>query len=146
MLSRMGKWLRAAGYDTLLLKEPISDREVLALALKDNRILITRDRHFLQMKQASPILCYLKNNDFESCIEELNLKLKIDWLFAPFSRCMICNSPLEKVILDHLLEQIPEAIRKKKNTFWHCPSCSRFYWEGTHTARMLKQLEKWGRS
>lgn len=142
MLSRLGKWLRAAGYDTDIVTSPISDQEVLSIALATNRVLVTRDRHFLKMKRAISKLLYLKNNDFEACIKELNQKIKINWLYAPFSRCLICNSPLENPCFSEL-EQIPLEIRKKKNEFWYCPTCRRFYWEGSHTARMRQQLQNW---
>lgn len=83
MLSRLGKWLRAAGYDTLIIDEKVSDRHVLEMALAENRLLITRDRHFLQMKRAAPLLHYLKCNDVSSCIDELMHQVAIDWLYAP---------------------------------------------------------------
>jgi uncharacterized protein len=142
MLSRLGKWLRAAGHDTEIMTTPASDKEILALAISTNRFLITRDRYFLKMKNATPILVYLKNNAFDACLEELNQKMKIDWLYAPFSRCLICNSLLSKPLPDDLTEIDPEILRKK-GEFWYCPSCRHVYWEGSHTNRMLHQLKKW---
>ncbi len=142
MLSRLGKWLRAAGYDTLIITTSISDHEVLTLALSDARLLITRDRHFLKMKQADPILIYLKNNEFEKCIQELNQRIPLNWLYAPFSRCLNCNTLLEKPSLD-ITRQIPPRIREEKTRFWYCPICQHVYWEGSHTIRMLFQLTQW---
>ena len=143
MLSRLGKWLRAAGYDTMMIMASISDREVLSLALTTDRLLITRDRHFLEMKAAYPFLIYLKSNHFEACIKELNQKIKINWLYAPFTRCLICNTPLEKPSSSDFLEQLPPSIRQKKNEFWYCPFCHRLYWKGSHTERMFQQLQHW---
>jgi uncharacterized protein with PIN domain len=143
MLIRLGKWLRAAGHDTDIVLTPISDHEVLTHALATTRLLITRDRHFLQMKAATPLLIYLVSNDFEACMQELNQKIKINWIYAPFTRCLNCNSLLEQIDSHSALEQIPLHIRQKKKTFWHCPKCHQFYWEGSHTERMLHQLQKW---
>lgn len=140
MLCRIGKWLRAAGHDTYIVKESIPDKDILDLALATNRILVTRDRHFLKMKAAMPHLIYLKNNDFESCIRELNHSIYIDWLYAPFSRCLICNSLLAKPSLHDLFEQIPFQIRQQKTEFWYCPLCEQIYWEGTHTVNMRNRL------
>jgi uncharacterized protein len=140
MLSRIGKWLRAAGHDTDIVIEAIPDKEVLNLTLTNSRFLVTRDRHFLKMKAAKPFLIYLKNNDFKSCIQELNRKIHIDWLYAPFSRCLNCNSLFTKPSLEDLIEQVPARIRAQKKKFWYCPHCQRIYWEGTHTANMLRQL------
>lgn len=143
MINRIGKWLRAAGYDTRMIQESCSDHQILELALAEQRLLITRDRHFLAMKEASPLLHYLKSNDFDACMAELNGQLVIDWLKAPFSRCLVCNTLLEKVMDKNVVQAIPERIRQEKELFWYCPSCKKFYWEGSHTASMLRQLKQW---
>lgn len=143
MLSRIGKWLRAAGHDTAIVTESISDREILERAISEERLLITRDRHFLSMKRGAPLLHYLKSNDFDSCMDELNRQIRIDWLFAPFSRCMICNHLLDKVTDEELLNHIPSKIRHQKNEFWHCSACRQYFWEGTHTQNMRRQLNRW---
>jgi uncharacterized protein len=143
MLSRLGKWLRAAGYDTLIITSSIPDREVLDLALSDHRILVTRDRHFLKMTAAKPLLIYLRNNDFDGCIKEINHTLQINWLYAPFSRCLICNTLFEKPNFNDQIEHIPLSIRQQKPEFWYCPRCQKFYWEGTHTENMRLQLSQW---
>lgn len=142
MLGKLGKWLRAAGHDTLIAEEKTTDGRILEIALSENRQLITRDRHFLHMKQAAPLLHYVKGNDFSSCIDELMQQLSIDWLHAPFSRCLTCNTSLEKGI-EPSDKQVPPRIRKQKETFWYCPACRQFFWEGSHTARMLEQLKMW---
>lgn len=143
MLSRLGKWLRAAGHDTDIVTTPISDRQVVEQALSDQRLLITRDRHFLKIKAVSSTLIYLKSNDFKSCIQELNRSIYINWLYAPFSRCLACNSLLERPNLADLIAQIPVRIREEKAEFWYCPTCKQFYWEGSHTEHMHLQLTRW---
>ena len=142
MLSRLGKWLRAAGHNTLIAASSLSDQEVLALALSEERLLVTRDRHFLKMKAAEPILLYLKSNGFEACIRELNQLISINWLHAPFSRCLNCNSLLEEPMFS-IVEHLSSKIRQEKTKFWYCPACERVYWEGSHTARMRLQLMHW---
>src|SRR4029077_652480 len=42
MLGRLARWLRALGYDTLYFRDA-PDRRLLALALTDQRRLLTRD-------------------------------------------------------------------------------------------------------
>jgi hypothetical protein len=143
MLSRLGKWLRAAGHDTDIVTTPIPDRQVVERALSNRRLLITRDRHFLKIKVVTSTLIYLKSNDFENCIQELNRSIYINWLYAPFSRCLACNSLLERPILEDLIAQIPLRIREEKTEFWYCPMCKHFYWEGSHTEHMRLQLTRW---
>jgi uncharacterized protein len=143
MLGGLGKWLRIAGYDTKIIKTNMSDQEILETALKENRTLLTRDKHFLEMKVAGKKMIYLTSNSLEDCIRELNASLELDWLYLPFSRCLICNSllvePDSKIILQHA----PVNIRSMAKKFWYCKECKKVYWEGSHTERMLKQLQFW---
>jgi uncharacterized protein with PIN domain len=52
MLVRLGKWLRAAGYDTKIATPHQTDQMILEEALGEKRYLVTRDSHFLQMIQS----------------------------------------------------------------------------------------------
>ena len=66
MLGRLARFLRIFGYDTLYANDlekyygmnPISDKKLLEHALRENRILITRDYSFY--KKARPISIYIK--------------------------------------------------------------------------------------
>jgi uncharacterized protein with PIN domain len=137
------RYLRAAGYDTVIIHEPVPDRAILEIAIRDNRLLITRDRHFLKMKRANPYLLYLKSNEFDDCIDELITKININWLSAPFSRCLKCNTLLQVPDQEALTRNVPSKIREEKDHFWYCPSCHHFFWEGSHTKRMRNRLVGW---
>ena len=41
-MGRLAKWLRAMGYDTIFPKEN-GDNELVRIALRENRVLVTRD-------------------------------------------------------------------------------------------------------
>lgn len=145
MLSKVGKWLRAAGYDTRLVESGMNDRQILTWALEERRLLLTRDKHFLEMKEACENLIFLSANSVEECIQELNQKVEIDWLWAPFSRCLLCNTPL--VIPDEQMisKKVPPAVIQLTQQFWYCSQCEKVYWEGSHTKHMLNQLHTWQR-
>lgn len=143
MLCKVGKWLRAAGHDTKIVESGMKDRQILILALEENRLLLTRDRHFLEMKEAHEILIFLSANSTEACIQELNEKIKMDWLYSPFSRCLLCNTLLEEPDEYNILEKVPLEVRQQAQPFWYCSQCEKVYWEGSHTEHMLNQLHKW---
>ena len=44
MWQGLGRWLRAAGYDTLIIDEGRSDQTLVDLAQRIKRVLLTRDR------------------------------------------------------------------------------------------------------
>ncbi|MCE5316269.1 MAG: Mut7-C RNAse domain-containing protein [Parachlamydia sp.] len=142
MLVRLGRWLRAAGYDTVIVEKACDDRTILEQALREGRLLLTRDRHFMEMATPQPLVVWLKGNILAECIQELSQKVPINWLHKPFSRCLVCNHEL---ILadDSALQLVSEDIRGEPYTFWFCEQCQKVYWDGSHTNRMLRQMEKW---
>lgn len=127
MLGRLGKWLRAAGYDTLIIETSMPDEEIYALALKDQRYLLTRDRFF----EGKELVVYLATNSLDEWSRQLKAKIGIDWLYAPFTRCLECNSPVES----------HPVMDRDAGTF--CPKCRKQYWQGSHTERMLTTLSEW---
>lgn len=142
MLVRLGRWLRAAGYDTEIIEHSVPDRKILEQALKEERYLITRDRHFLGFKEASNLIIWLQANATEDCVQELSKKLPIDWTKEPFSRCMLCNQKLIEAEND-LLNSVPDGVRVHCDKYWTCKKCGRIYWMGSHTEKILKKLKQW---
>jgi uncharacterized protein with PIN domain len=142
MLARLGKWLRAAGYDTLIIDNSMPDKDILVRALKEGRYLITRDRHFFQIGSSSHQVIWLESNLVEECATELSKKLPVDWLKDPFSRCIECNQLLEDAN-DQEIQSLPEKLLEKNRVYHKCTTCNKLYWLGTHTDRMLEQLKKW---
>lgn len=60
---------------------------------------------------------------------------------APFSRCPVCNVALRT---RHPLEargEIPGRVLRSIRTVSACPMCGKWYWEGTHVARIRAWLE-----
>lgn len=142
MLSRFGRWLRAAGYDTVIIETPLQDSEILQQAVEENRLLITRDRHIQDLDPNQEHVLWLQSNSTEECVRELSQHLVINWLLKPFSRCLLCNSLLVETNKPDV-QQVPEGIQEHFQHFWSCPECRKVYWEGSHTKRMRKQLEYW---
>lgn len=143
MLIGLGKWLRAAGYDTVFIEKSEKDRDILNLAVREGRILLTRDKHFTRMEAPQGVIVYLLANSIEACVKELSYKVKIDWFLRPFSRCLFCNTLLLDKFDKGFLRQVPERVMRECNKFTYCPQCHKIYWEGSHTKNMLKQLKVW---
>lgn len=133
MLGKLARWLRILGYDTAYTPE-LNDTELLRISQDETRILITRDRdlhrraimnnlktHFLENTSLSEWLLSLEN--------KYNLKFDLE---AVEPRCSICNQPLDKAIEKTMLKGVPIGVRKTMTEFWHCQTCGKIYWEGTH--------------
>ena len=142
MLQRLGSWLRAAGYDTQIEQDGRSDYEILQQAIAEQRYLITRDRKLLEHRRAPGTVILLECNDLETCAEALTQQLSVNWLYQPFVRCMVCNTPLRPAEGDEV-NSLPDKIQSQLDTPLYCPSCQKVYWDGGHVKRMRQRLEKW---
>jgi uncharacterized protein with PIN domain len=62
-----------------------------------------------------------------------------------FSRCLICNTSLERPSEDEARSNVPEYVFYRHiKEIKFCPFCNRYFWPGTHRMRMSRQLETWG--
>ncbi|HEX6039054.1 Mut7-C RNAse domain-containing protein [Longimicrobium sp.] len=55
-------------------------------------------------------------------------------------RCTRCNHPLQSVTPDEVPGRVPPAVPASDAALHHCASRGRVYREGTHTARMRREL------
>jgi uncharacterized protein with PIN domain len=144
MLIRLGRWLRAAGYDTEIAGPGIADRELIDHAVREDRLLITRDRKLAEYRAAPKRVVTLDGNGMAACVRELSERLAIDWLHDPFSRCVLCNTRLVPASLDRY-QQVPKTSLAMADEIRWCPGCDKVYWPGGHVRRMRGRLLRWSR-
>lgn len=144
MLAQLGKWLRAAGYDTLVAQDRAGDRRLLEYAIKDGRRLITRDHKLTEFRDAPGCVLLLEGNGLSAWVPVLTRTLNIDWLHRPFSRCLLCNTELVPGP-PGADERIPDQSRVHAQQLRYCPQCDKVYWDGSHVQRMRNQLEAWAK-
>jgi len=142
MLMRLGRWLRAAGYDTAIAHSGSADREVVAQAAREGRLLITCDRRMTEHKRAASRLILLETQGLHAQAREVAGCLHIDWMYRPFSRCLVCNTLLERGDDKHF-SMVPPESREAIDEVYICPGCGKTYWHGSHVARMRRKLAAW---
>jgi len=142
MLRRLGRWLRASGYDTVIAEAGQADRQLVEQACREGRWLLTRDRKMAEFKQARECVILMTGNDVPAQVDELGRIFSVDWLHAPFSRCLVCNAPLKDADPARLAE-VPEFSRESLDTLYECSGCHRLYWHGSHVRRMRAKLHRW---
>jgi hypothetical protein len=138
-LARLARYLRFAGYDTLL-HDTGSDAELAARARTEWRIVLTRDRQLLMHRDIAQG-CYLRPTDPLQQLHELAARLRLD--LAPGrrpGRCLLCNTVLREVPELEVQAQLPERTRASFHRFWRCADCRRVYWLGSHWRRLQRQL------
>ncbi|XP_074281617.1 uncharacterized protein LOC141606401 isoform X2 [Silene latifolia] len=142
MVEGLAKHLRCVGIDAAVpySKKPDS-RELIEQALKEKRVLLTRDaklfRHdYLLKNQIYRVRSLLKNEQLLEVIQTFQLNISEDRLM---SRCTKCNGrfiqkPLttdEAIQAAKGFQKIPSCLFNKNLEFWKCMDCNQLYWEGT---------------
>jgi uncharacterized protein with PIN domain len=137
MLGRLARWLRLLGFDTLYYPH-IRDRDLLRLALQEERVILTRDSHFLGVKNLKN-LCFIHSDDPTAQVIEVLKAFDIREFGT--GRCARCNGLLDTVQeKESIRDLVPEYIFFHGSGFSRCLDCGNVYWEGTHMKRFRKQL------
>jgi len=139
MLAGLARWLRAAGYDAAMARPGAADRDLVAQARAEGRILLTLDRALPAIKGAADISVLLHGAGLDAWAGELKARLGVDWLARPFTRCLMCNVELATADAQ-ALARMPEDSRNGAGPFRACPRCRRGYWPGSHVKRMQRRL------
>lgn len=141
MLAGLGSWLRIAGYDVAIAARGRRDRHLVEQAHAEGRILLTRDRRLVEIRNASDRTIVLEGNDIDACTEELVRRLSLNWTFNPLARSTLCNTRLA-LANRRILGTLPPRIRALASAVNVWPRCGRLYWEGSHVRRMRRRLER----
>ena len=141
MLGTLAKWLRIMGYDTLY-DTSLDDHQLVRLARAEDRILLTRDRPLAQRRGLRVLL--VDGETLDDQIRQVLSELELEPVRA-FSRCPVCNEPLEALAHEEARTRVPPYVAETQETFKHCPACRRVYWRGTHWQQMEKHLARLGR-
>jgi uncharacterized protein len=141
MLGKLSKWLRVLGYDTLYQRHyRLGSLDHL---VGRGRVLITRDRKTAARLRDVVLITADRVGDQ---LKEVRAAVAL----APdpsryFTICLVCNETLKAVESDEPMDHVPEHVfYQNRSGIRKCPSCLRFYWPGTHRARMVRTLEGWG--
>lgn len=151
MFGKLGKFLRLLGFDTEIANSNLKDSQIFEIALKTNRILITRDKKFYEHAQsqlkkrklAPNMALYIPYQEIIEELVEIFSILGIDpeifvWKDGddiPFqSRCSRCNSTLMRMEKETVIDKIPLKSATNFKKFWQCTNddCRKIYWIGRH--------------
>ena len=141
MLKGVGRWLRVAGYDVAIIDDGAHDDELLARAAAEDRLLLTCDRRLAKRAGPDTTVVVLGTESFDGAARELGERLGIDWLHAPFARCLRDNAPLMPAS-EETIAELPATAHQGDGPVMRCPQCNRVYWPGSHVRRMLTKLTR----
>lgn len=133
-LGKLAKYLRVMGFDTLYFNT-INDNELIELATRDKRIILTRDKAMHERDKAPTF--YLEPIDNLEQLKALQEHFFIKD-FVLRGRCIICNVELSTVEKDKVESKLPKKVKLYFSDFEICSACKRIYWHGDHYKRMMK--------
>jgi len=130
------KYMRVLGldvyYDTFL-----TNREIIEISNNESRIILTKNKRLLKFKDVNHGIFIRPGTPKEQTsriITHLDIKSNI----KPFSRCLRCNSLLNTVPKEKILDRIPPKTKACCDDYVLCQTCDKIFWKGTHFIRMEK--------
>lgn len=141
---KLTKLLRLAGFDTVFFNGA-DDADMLAAALAENRIVLTRDTQVMKRSVVTGgriKAIFIENDSGELQMRQVISSLQLNRLLRPFTLCLECNRPLEPRDKEQIKDRVPPYVFKTQEQFVECPECHRIYWKGTHWQSMTESLTR----
>ena len=137
-LGKLARLLRLLGFDTLH-SNTYDDSELVAIAAREGRIVLTRDRGLLKHNAVTHGYWLRSTNPMEQAREVVR-RFNLETLIDPFRRCLVCNGLLAPVTKAEILAHIPPRVAVEHDEFFRCTSCQKLYWRGTHYPKLEKHI------
>ncbi|TAJ13516.1 twitching motility protein PilT [Marinilabiliaceae bacterium JC017] len=137
-LGKLARYLRLLGFDTIYTNK-LEDDEIMETALREHRIILTRDLGILKHGKVTHGYFIRHTNPFEQLKEVIN-KFELTNKLTPFTRCTKCNGQLQSVDKDEIAHLLLPQTRSFFSHFYQCQTCKTIYWEGSHYNNMKNWL------
>jgi uncharacterized protein with PIN domain len=139
-LGTLARNLRLLGFNVAYDRQA-QDRQLLGVMEREDRALLTRDRHLLMHAIVRHGYCPRSQNADDQTTEVIRRFHLFDSI-TPFTRCLRCNAPLQKVVKADVIEKLEPLTKIYYEDFRRCTGCGQIYWAGSHFSKLQKRLEK----
>ncbi len=133
MLGKLAKWLKILGFDALFMAD--DDDKILAVARRETRAILSRDRELIRRAKGHPALL-IESTRWPDQVRQVLARFDLRGEARPFTRCLECNALLEPLSREGAARLVPPHVLEKSASFSLCPRCGRVYWAGTHHSAM----------
>jgi uncharacterized protein with PIN domain len=142
MLGKLARWLRMLGHDVEY-SIKMGDNELLAVAKKENRVLLTRDFELYHRAVSKGIEVFYVNAKNETgrlaqLASRYSLDLEID---MDKSYCPKCGAKLNPASKEQIQNDVEANTLLYNDKFWKCHSCGQVYWQGAHWKKITDTLK-----
>jgi uncharacterized protein len=138
-LGRLARALRVLGFDTLY-RNDYTDPEIVAIAVTEHRIVLSRDRGLLKHSAVTHGYC-VRSTEWREQAHEIIERFDLRTVATPFTRCALCNGIIARVEKNEIIDLLEDQTKQCYEAFSRCGSCGKIYWEGSHFAK-LRELVK----
>lgn len=136
-LDRFARRLRFLGYDVLT-HRGVRLEELFELAARDGRIVLTSSlRH--PRRYAAIDAVQISPRDEAEGVRRIAARYVA--ASEPFARCPRCNTALMKRSAFEARGEVPGRVTRSGSPLRYCPACGKWYWLGSHVARIAAWLE-----
>lgn len=135
-LGNIVKYMRLLGFD-LYYDSLLSTRRIIDISKREDRVILTQNRKLLKFKDVTRGIFIRSGTTTEQIrriIDYLDIRDKI----KPFSRCLRCNTVLNSVPKEKILDKIPPRAKELCDEYVQCQSCDKIFWKGTPFIKMKK--------
>lgn len=139
-LGKLTRNLRLLGFDVAY-TSMAEDGALLEIMKRENRALLTRDRHLLMHGVVCDGYCPRSQDPTEQTTEVVG-RFDLVPSVAPFTRCLHCNELLQDVSKSEVNEQLEPLTRIYYDQFRRCAGCGKIYWRGSHFSKLEALLKR----
>ena len=137
-LGKLARDLRMFGFDTLY-ENDYDDPEIVRLGVEEQRIILTRDIGILKHSEVTHGYWVRATHPGKQLIEVMQ-RFDLYSQCRPFTRCNVCNGPVEPVKKGAIRHRLLPKTREFYSEFFRCGRCNRIYWKGAHYMRMSEKI------
>jgi uncharacterized protein with PIN domain/sulfur carrier protein ThiS len=139
-LGRLATYLRMLGFDASY-ETNREDKELSRISHHEHRILLTRDCGLLKRGEVVHGYFVRGTEPREQVVEVLG-RFDLFPVISPFRRCLRCNTLLNPVAKETIIERLQPKTRQFYDEFRICPACNRIYWAGSHHEHMQRFVQR----
>jgi len=139
-LGKLASFLRMLGFDTLYYPDS-NESLLLSISLNDGRTLLSRDKDLLRNESLTRRYRVVSDQPREQTAEVIH-RFDLASSVSPFTRCIRCNTLLEHVEKNDIINRLPPKVQSCYTEFFFCPHCDRLFWKGSHYETMKRFVEE----
>ena len=137
-LGKLVSLLRLAGCDAVT---PAGDADLANMAAGKDRVVLTRDVALLKRRIVRHGY-WVRHTDPERQLAEVLERFDLVDRMEPFTRCLLCNTPLVTAGADTVVDRLLPRTRLEFQEFRRCLGCERIYWQGSHYQALVRVLDR----